>query len=175
MRARLLAISLLAVTAAALAADLQLPDALREYSSWHAATTEPVPVPLAAWYLCRPAMPAETDAAEKEFGDHANHLIRVFVNETGAARFADRSAALPPGSVVVKEKLDGGKIAAVAAMIKHAPGYSESTGDWEFVFYGHSSRPSGGAALQAHCGGCHATSKSRDWLFRNYLDDTPAP
>jgi hypothetical protein len=34
------------------------------------------------------------------------------------------------------------------------------------------------AALQAHCGDCHAASRSTDWLFRTYLpaaDDSRAP
>ncbi len=71
---------------------------------------------------------------------------------------------------MVKEKLDGETIAAVAAMIKHPPGYSAATGDWEFLFYGKDRKAADGAALQAHCGGCHASSRSSDFLFRNYLN-----
>jgi hypothetical protein len=169
MRIRVATVASFLAAAALVAGEIELPPGLRDYGAWQAMTPAPVPVPHAAWYLCRPPYPSELDEAEREFGEHANHTIRVLVNQLAAGKFSDRKSPLPPGSIVVKEKLDGEAIAAVAAMIKHPPGYSEATGDWEFVFYGKDRKAAGGAPLQAHCSSCHASSRSSDFLFRNYL------
>jgi hypothetical protein len=161
-------LSLVTVSAAA----PELPDSLRDYRSWTLATPDPIPVPLALWVLCRKPDRQEIEAAERAHGEHAHHAIRVFVNELAASHFSDMAAALPAGSIVVKEKLEGADadvVAAVAAMIKHGPGFSPSTGDWEFVYVGKHGERTAGPALQAHCGSCHASSRSTDWLFRSYL------
>ena len=168
---RSLLAALLSLAAVGAAAP-ELPDPLRDYRGWTLATPDPVPVPLAFWVLCRKPDRQEIEAAERAHGEHAHHAMRVFVNEFAASHFSDLAARLPAGSIVVKEKLEGADtdaVAAVAAMIKHGPGFSPATGDWEFVYVGERGERAAGPALQAHCGSCHASSKSTDWLFRTYL------
>lgn len=173
MRLLVLVLSSLALTASV--APPKLPEEVRDYPSWTLVTPNPVPVPLSLWLLCRHPNREELAEAERAHGDHAHHVVSIFVNGLAAAHFADASAAMPPGSIVVKEKLDGDEVAAVAAMIKREAGFSPETGDWEFLYASKTSERGESKPLQAHCGGCHGAVKSTDWLFRSYLSDAAAP
>jgi hypothetical protein len=72
--------------------------------------------------------------------------VHYYINPAGEAhRSSGSKGAWPAGSVLMKEKLttdavrDARTIAAVAGMIKGAPGSSPKTGDWQFFYFDNKS------------------------------------
>jgi len=151
---------------------LDLPAAIAGYRQWTALTKDPLAVPLARWVLCRQPFPNETAAARAAHGEHAGRYVRVFVNGLAVSHFR-AGGALPEGAVVVKEKLEqpgDERPVAVAAMVKRGAGAAPEFGDWEFLYVDRETAgaPAATPALQAHCGGCHASRRAADFLFKSY-------
>jgi hypothetical protein len=151
--------------------SLELPAAVAGYRRWTALSKDPIAVPLSRWLLCRQPFPSETAAARAAHGEHANRYVRIFVNGL-AASHSRAGGPLPEGAVVVKEKLEQpGDVqpVAVAAMVKRAAGAAPELGDWEFLYVDRETAgtPAASPALQAHCGGCHASRRAADFLVQS--------
>ena len=100
------------------------------------------------------------------------------MNPTAEQVHQDDSAAYPVGSVVVKEKhelvTDGpspdglavdqaSSTAAIAGMIKRAPGYDPDHGDWEYFYYENNQVAATGRL--SNCIDCHTYAADRDYVF----------
>jgi hypothetical protein len=142
-----------------------VPPELSRYRTWRAGDVHAVSTPLAI--LCQ-ALPEKELArrraqVQREQGPHAERYLRVFHNPTASLVGGDSDAKYPVGSIIAKEKLAdpyARRAEAVAFMIKHAPGYSAESGDWEFRYY-----PEPRGADYASCVECHRTGTSRDYVF----------
>jgi hypothetical protein len=158
----------------------QLPDPLDlSYSGWPSVTEKPYPVAAEFFQLCAPPSSPEQieklEAVKKSHGPHYKAAIIVRVNTVGASQFKT-GQAVPAGTVVVKEKYADfynpeAKPVAVAFMIKHEPGYDSSNGDWEYAF--QKLLPDEDHTLARGkletCIDCHKGTRSKDYLFRSYL------
>jgi hypothetical protein len=135
--------------------------------------------------------------AERVYGLHAFAAVHYYTNPTAEAhRQTGSKAAWPAGSVLVKEKLsrdlatstDGKpEAAALAGMIKGAPGSSPKTGDWQFFYFDNKSSGQRFApntpALPpkwiksdkpSACLDCHA-SGGRDYVFGRFEESSRPP
>ncbi len=91
------------------------------------------------------------------------------VNPFGLDAFRARTP-VPVGTVVVKEKMTGGKVVAVGTMTKREPGYDADHGDWEYAYRGlKADAPPPAAGKIDSCIACHRIAEKKDHLFRTYL------
>ena len=85
----------------------------------------------------------------------------------------DRSAAyLPPGSMIVREKLSRSSAATtpdlLAVMIKRAKGFNPMANDWEFLVVTGDGRKIERREKTGACQECHASQSRNDFVFRDY-------
>ena len=98
-----------------------------------------------------------------KYGPHVHADVHHYRNESAKAPKGN----FPPGSVLVKEKIerDGSAVAPVVllvtGMIKQPAGTSPKTGDWLF-FVGRDGKVE--TAKMEDCAGCHSGAK-RDYVF----------
>lgn len=100
-------------------------------------------------------------------GPHKNALINVYLNEM-AYNALKNNVDYPPGSIVIKEKLNGRSIFNVdniGGMVKREKGFSAENNDWEY-FYGKPSGPYQRTNLE-HCAACHNNAPSGRQVFSN--------
>jgi hypothetical protein len=135
----------------------------RGYQKWVKVTPKPVVFqdPKLA-LLCRDVVPSDNP--------HQNQRFLVYVNPAGSQAMRDPVPRFPPGSVIVKEKLDRPESRTpelMTVMVKHKAGYQPEMGDWEYVVL-----DSAGAVTARdlqRCQSCHASKKATDYVFRGYL------
>jgi len=93
----------------------------------------------------------------------------VRVNPIGLEAFRARTP-VPVGTVVVKEKMTGGKVVAVGTMTKRETGYDPDHGDWEYGYRElKADAPPPTTGKIESCVACHRLAEKKDYLFRPYL------
>lgn len=145
-----------------------------DYSTWASVTQEPYGVPKP--WLCDITVhnvvsnkKEGNDAQPEGRGPHNLHAINVRVNLVGIDAFRARTP-VPVGTVVVKEKMTGGKVVAVGTMTKREPGYDADHGDWEYGYRElKADAPPPTAGKIDSCIACHRIAEKKDHLFRPYL------
>jgi hypothetical protein len=150
--------------------DLKLPDQLKSYKTWRAAS-DPFPVPYELWIQCALTSREQEAKAAQQHGPHNRLQVQMFTNAVASTLFYTSSPGrFPEGSIVVKEKSVAGakSPSAIAAMIKGAPGSHPRSGDWEFVYV----TSQGSAVATDACRDCHAAAPT-DFLFRSYPSGAP--
>lgn len=55
-------------------------------------------------------------------------------------------------------------------MVKREAGYDPGGGDWEYAYVSLVPEREVSRGRMARCANCHASAKSRDYLFRSYGD-----
>jgi len=141
-----------------------------DYTPWPSVTSEPYVVDVEFFSWCRGPTPAEVDAHERKHGPHGVHAINVRVSPIGRDEFLTREP-VPVGTVVVKEKLTGGKVVAVGTMTKKEPGYDPDNGDWEYTYRElKADAPPPTVGKIESCIICHRLAAGKDYLFRPYLN-----
>jgi hypothetical protein len=147
-------------------------DEPKTFLTWPSITEKPVQIGPDLWTFCRASAigPAE-EAAARSHGPHSGRAVIVRVSPQGIVPFRE-GKLLPIGATVVKEKYaDGnasGPLHEYAMMVKRAPGYDPSGGDWEYVYVTLNPKRSTTRGRLAECIGCHSAAKERDYLFRSY-------
>jgi hypothetical protein len=142
-----------------------LESASRDYRSWKQRSAEPQSISSEILSLCRLPTSSEQMFADSEHGDGLYFMD--WLNSGAQAGFT--AQPFERGSAIVKEKLrsdSSGKLARIALgiMIKRDPGFDAARGDWEFGYWQEQDGLRSGAEAAAHCGGCHARSKT-DFVF----------
>ena len=150
------------------------------FSAWPSVTDKPVVIGQELWLFCRSPTPEEIrerEANAKNHGPHASHSIVVRVNPEAITAFRE-GRPLPVGATVVKEKYisglgaeshqDLGPLQEYAVMIKREAGYDPSGGDWEYAYVKLAPERTVSRGRLPECAGCHASAKTRDYLFRSY-------
>jgi len=114
-------------------------------------------------------VPPRESKSSQDKDEHAGGFGVSYANELALeALTAQPIRKLPPGSIIVREKLrkaDDVQPLMLAAMIKRLPGFNPKGGDWEFVVTNGAmsniiKRTKGG-----ECRNCHSTRKDRDFVF----------
>jgi hypothetical protein len=96
------------------------------------------------------------------------HLVMVYATPSAAQALSGKSASMPVGSILAKEKHSGvfaSPPEGVAFMLKHSDDAFRNTGDWEFRYYPPSGDP---VATHQHCAACHRLGQSRDYVLGSY-------
>jgi hypothetical protein len=148
--------------------DLFDPAELSNANDWRQVNSVPFETAPQVNVLC--AAPA----AARPSDPHASSAITVFVNRVGTdAMFSAAPIAFPPGSVIVKKKIDPraatGEALLYTVMVKHEAGYDASTGDWEFAVVAANGRDVEARGALANCIACHQPQRASDYVFRTYL------
>lgn len=100
---------------------------------------------------------------------HREYYLRVFVSN-GGSHFADPKSVVAPGTIIVKEKLDGqhpDHPELFTIMRKREKGYDSSRGNWEYAVADKSRKIVEQGKLD-RCITCHETQKASDYLYRSY-------
>jgi hypothetical protein len=147
-----------------------------DYKGWPAVTEKPVRIAPHIFWMCYigPDLLKEMDRR----GPHFQPVVKVVANkEAHAAIKEKKTAAMPVGSVIVKEKFWDEKQAkptAYAAMIKREAGYDAENGDWEYVYVTLGDEKKAERGKMKSCADCHANARGTDRLFLQYDDYPPA-
>jgi hypothetical protein len=156
---------------------------IRGYTSWTAVNKTPAAMNPDVAVLCAPPPSAPNQKPVKGTqGPHAKKWINVFVNSQGAnAMLTQKRPRFPVGTVIVKQKLpsvtskgsktEGAGITPelLTVMIKRAPNYNRSNGDWEYlVTNGAGDKVTAKGKLKS-CQGCHRPYAKTDYVVRSYL------
>ncbi len=160
-----------AAGAAGEASASRLEQARAEYRTWRARTSEPYAISSEIFALCR--LPTES---EQEFVDsvHGDDLyLQDWLDQGAEDGFeAEGATPFPVGATIVKEKLvrtgNDFELRALGIMLKREAGFDSEAGDWQFGYWSEEAGMVSGAAENAYCGGCHASSPT-DFVF---LDDS---
>jgi hypothetical protein len=139
--------------------------AVIDYSGWPATTEQPFDVAEQQLALCRPP------GTSPDLGPHKKPGLRIFANQVARDALSKEPKSIPEGATVVKEKWggDADRLLAYAAMIKRAPGYDPKHGDWEYVYVDFGGKSAVERGRIQSCIRCHASAKSRDYLFGTHL------
>ena len=104
----------------------------------------------------------ESKAHDTSFGVvYANDLAREALANEGRTKF-------PSGSVIVREKLPSAEATQpelVAVMIKRAPGFNPTGGDWEFLTADGMLTKVREQQKKGSCLNCHSSQADRDFVF----------
>ncbi len=166
--------------AAAAAADSQaLQPAVAEiaaaYLSYRKVTEREVYVNPELARLCRGASQQAVEATRESKGPHGNTAVLIYMNDTAAETFAQRSGTYEPGAVIVKHKVHLGYRDSktgnwvrntdngVGGMVKRPPGFDPEHGDWEYFYFENASKIESGRI--ASCVKCHEAAKATDYVF----------
>jgi hypothetical protein len=147
-------------------ADLPtLESAMRDYRSWKQRSSEPQSISSEILALCRLPSSSEQKFTESEHG--MGLYLMDWLNAGAQAGFA--AQPFPRGAAIVKEKLRhdaSGKLERIALgiMVKREAGFDPAHNDWSFGYWQAEDGLRSGAEATAHCGGCHAGSKT-DYVF----------
>lgn len=94
----------------------------------------------------------------------------VYVNELGrASMFGKAAPNLPPGSMIVREKLSSSsatKPDLLAVMIKRAKGFNPLANDWESLTVSGDLKRIEKREKEGKCQQCHALESRNDFVFR---------
>ncbi len=153
-----------------LALDLPAPvvvtkeNAFTFYRTFKRLTKQPhLVAPLTA-ALCTTPRPEVVEREKNATGPHYQNSIHLYANALAEESITRRLLAFPEGAVIVKEKLNGQEGAdGVGGMIKRAPGYDPSNGDWEY-FYADGATGFSTGKLQ-NCITCHAQARATDYVY----------
>jgi hypothetical protein len=143
------------------------------FATWPKVTEKPIRVDSALFLMCRVMTADEVRArrAAAPNGPHADYSIVVRVSPDAIDAYRE-GRPLPRGAVVVKEKYANasasGPMQAYALMTKRAVGFDPAGGDWEYAFVTRAAAGMAERGRLASCAGCHASARSRDYLFRSY-------
>jgi len=103
----------------------------------------------------------------------ADAIGEIYINEAGrAVSTAGTGFPYPVGTVIVKETYErsatGGKgsVTQITAMVKRAPGYNPTEGDWEYILMKPDLSVGSRGQLSA-CMACHVAAADRDYVFNN--------
>ncbi|MES1166050.1 MAG: cytochrome P460 family protein [Verrucomicrobiota bacterium] len=139
------------------------------YKTWEPQSATAVDISAEIFSLCRAPNAAE-DAFTKSA--HSRFQLRDWANPAAVAGIAAKGAGgFAVGSTIVKEKFAaaaaGGafELAALGMMIKRAPGFDPTGGNWEFVYWSATDGVSRGRAQLATCSTCHAGAAASDFVF----------
>ena len=127
------------------------------------------------WRLTLSGPQAATIADQHATNPHAAAAITVFVNDAGRdAMMSASPMRFPVGSAIVKKKVDpraGNDVALLyTVMVKHEEGYNPAVGDWEFIVVDPDGRTVQARGALANCIACHQPQRSKDFVFRTYLE-----
>jgi hypothetical protein len=142
---------------------------MTEYSTWTKRTAAPVAISSEIFALCRAPTTAEQQFVGSVHGN--NRALLDWLNPAAASGIAaGGTAPFAVGAAIVKEKLVGSSaggftLAARGFMVKRAPGFDPSVGDWEFAYWEPSSGIVAGRTQTAACSACHANTRATDWVF----------
>jgi len=81
---------------------------------------------------------------------------------------SDKPTSFPVGSIIVREKFlrkEDKQPELLAAMIKRAPGFSKSSGDWEYLVFDGAATKVRDRKKKGDCYECHSQHKDRDYVF----------
>jgi len=146
------------------------------YQHWRLVNAVPFFVPDKRAALCISLSP---EMAAKLF-PHDGKFIQVYVNPAAEhAMFSRKPAQFPEGSVIVKQKMSRkeGPVELLTVMRKGKHGSDPKTGDWEYFVTDASGAKINGYSDIGRCMACHASRKSSDYVFKDYLpnpDGSPA-
>jgi Cytochrome P460 len=116
----------------------------------------------------------EQIAAEEKSNPHFRHYMLCYVNKIGEhAMMQEKHPHFPPGSIIVKEKLDQPSLTAhvslLTCMIKRNPGFDRAHNDWEYVVCDGSNSVLAARGKLDNCGACHKEARDSDFVFRGEL------
>jgi hypothetical protein len=93
----------------------------------------------------------------------------VYANDAALDALASEGRAkFPAGSIIVREKLASAAAAQadlVAVMIKRAPGFNPTGGDWEFLTIDGALTKVSERQKKGSCLECHSSQSERDFVF----------
>ncbi|HEX4129706.1 MAG TPA: cytochrome P460 family protein [Pirellulales bacterium] len=158
------------------------------YRDWNCVNA-PTPMDPATANLCitlsppvpRDALGPSTKSVSVPKGDpHAGKLISVYVNGVGLTSMFDEHPRFPCGTIIVKQKLPtpesidwssltGPQPELLTVMVKREPGYDPEYGDWEYLGLDGPATKIIARGKLDNCRGCHASERSTDFVFRQYL------
>ena len=154
-------------------------DVAQNYMQLQLVTKEPVLVDPQLAMLCVGVNQHLVDDAKKRAGPHAHTAVRIFMNDSAATAFRESAATYPVGSVIVKEKqgleyrvdtavTEGSAKTrdGVGGMIKRAPGYDPTDGDWEYFYFEDAAKIERGTIRT--CVECHRGAAARDYVFGDW-------
>ena len=98
------------------------------------------------------------------FGDDADAACRAF------AEYCERQDEAPAGPTPVAPLMFG----SAEALTRLSEVLTPNRSHREFVYAEPGKAIQRGAAMQAHCGRCHASSRAHDWVFRSYAQSADA-
>lgn len=147
---------------------------LADASAWIRVNSKPYYIASQMNVLCA-APQAATIADQHATNPHAAAAITVFVNDAGRdAMMSASPMRFPVGSAIVKKKVDpraGNDVALLyTVMVKHEEGYNPAVGDWEFIVVDPDGRTVQARGALANCIACHQPQRSKDFVFRTYLE-----
>lgn len=93
----------------------------------------------------------------------------VYANDLASEALANEGRTkFPYGSIIVREKLsreDAAQPDLVAVMIKRAPGFNPTGGDWEFLTIDGALTKVRERQKKGSCLECHSSQSERDFVF----------
>ena len=110
----------------------------------------------------------------KVFKNNYREYVRYYLNDDEEDLGEPRFKSYPPGTIVVKENYlsengKPGQPLTLTFMIKHKPGFSPETGDWEYVQSDTKGniimRGTTDASVHEGCVKCHSNVPGRDYVF----------
>lgn len=152
----------------------------KDYRLLTSMTKQPAYVDPNLAMLCSSVPAPQVAPARPDSTPPTRTAVSIYMNDPAASAFAVSTVKYPVGSVIVKEKTglpyaksvgDEKEIhghAGVGGMIKRAPGYDTSHGDWEYFYFEDPGKIENGKI--ASCIQCHSGAASRDYVFGSWAD-----
>ena len=125
------------------------------YRPFKRLTKEPHYVAPLTAILCTYPSPELIEREKRATGPHFQASVHIYANPLAEDTISRKLHVFPVGAVIVKEKLAAdGSASAVGGMIKRAPGFASSSGDWEYFY----SEKTGGFSMGKlqNCAECQA-------------------
>lgn len=147
-----------------------------EYRTLRLMTPVPVVVNPEFILFCVGASKEMVDAARVDHGPHANSSVSIFMNESAADAYTNKSN-YPVGAIIVKEKQRHGYRAnglsewqdtadGVGGMVKRDKGFDSANGDWEYFYFETINNIESGRL--SGCIECHSKAKETDYVFGHW-------
>lgn len=139
---------------------------LREYHSWAPLFQEPRNVSFFLMALCRTQT---ADEASYQASQHAQYLVQLYVNPTGAAAMQQQGTRVfPDGSVIVKEKWSHDDRFAKIAGATEPAGLGimfKQNNDWQYAYVDEKGSITRDQKQLDNCRACHQANQARDSVF----------